>query len=66
MFRGKMFLLVALFVVGGVGLIIVGAKNFFNSRRLVAEGRPATATVLARKTWELPKDKKKPSTNHHL
>lgn len=55
-------MLMLILVGGGTGLIYMGAKDFLHTRKLAADGKPATATVVERKEWKVYKEQK----THHL
>lgn len=56
--RGKIWLLVLVMLGGGIGLMVMGAREFLDTRKLVAEGRPAPATVVGRREQTIYKDSK--------
>src|SRR6185369_14915796 len=56
--RSKVWMLMLVFVVGGMCLIFLGARDFLHTRKLVAEGKPAAATVLERQERKVYKSSK--------
>lgn len=58
MIKRKKNLLLAVFILGGIALICLGAKNFYVSQRLLSAGKPATATVLDRSAYKVWRESK--------